>query len=135
MCREKKRDFNQKEADRLVLLSKKDPKEFWHEIKGGENREKNADCNFYEHFKNLANIESRVGEEGQREVNEGNREEFSNGAEFLDNPIEFEDLEIAIKGLKKNKSSGEDNLVNEFFLNAFLLLHLLSRKDQFLKLS
>ena len=39
MCREK-RDFNQKEADSLVLLSKKDPKGFWYEIKGNENKEK-----------------------------------------------------------------------------------------------
>ena len=47
LCREKKRDFNQKEADRLVNLSKKDPRKFWREIKGNRKGELSNDCNFF----------------------------------------------------------------------------------------
>ena len=33
-CRDKKREFCKKEGDRLVELSKKNPKMFWRELKG-----------------------------------------------------------------------------------------------------
>ena len=50
LCREKKREYNQKEADRLVFLSKKDPKTFWREFKGNKDTVLNQECNFYQHF-------------------------------------------------------------------------------------
>ena len=43
---------------------------------------------------------------------------YSKEAELLDRPIEMKELETAIKGLKKNKAAGHDNIINEFFLNA-----------------
>ena len=46
MCRDKKRVFEQKQADELVNLSKKKPKDFWKEIKGGNKNEGTGDCNF-----------------------------------------------------------------------------------------
>ena len=120
MCRLKKREYNQKEADRLVYLSKKEPRQFWREIKGDIKREVSRECDFFNHFQQLANIESRVGEEGVREVERGDNGTYEKGSEILDNQIEMQELDIAIKSLKKNKSSGEDNLVNEFFIHASL---------------
>ena len=120
LCREKKREYNQKEADRLVYLSKKDPKLFWREFKGNKDRVEDQECNFFEHFKQLANIDSRVGEEGTREVENENRGDNNNKSEILDSQIRLEELDSALKGLKKNKSAGEDNLLNEFFKNASL---------------
>ena len=120
LCREKKREYNQKEADRLVYLSKKDPKNFWREFKGNKDRVVDQECNFFEHFKQLANIDSRVGEEGTKEVENENRGDNNNKSETLDSQIKLEELESALKGLKKNKSAGEDNLLNEFFKNASL---------------
>ena len=118
MCREKKRKFNQKEADRLVYLSKKEPRQFWREIKGNKKGELSRECNFYEHFRQLANLESRVGEEGVGEIEQGDNLEQGQGSELVDKQIEMEELNVAIKSLKKNKAAGEDNLVNEFFLHA-----------------
>ena len=118
MCRLKKREYNQKEADRLVYLSKKEPRQFWREIKGDKKREVSRECDFFNHFQQLANIESRVGEEGVREVEREDNGEYVKGSDILDNQIEIQELNLAIKGLKKNKSSGEDNLVNEFFIHA-----------------
>ena len=37
LCRDKKREFKQKEAEKLVRLGKSKPKEFWREIKGKKN--------------------------------------------------------------------------------------------------
>ena len=73
-------------------------------------------CNFYEHFKNLACIESRVGEEGRREVEEGESSNSAMESEILlDKCIDLVELDKAIKSLKGNKASGEDNVINEFF--------------------
>ena len=67
LCRKKKRELNQKDADRFVRLSRKDPKEFWREFKGFNDKNKGtSECNFYEHFSNLANVQSTVGEEGKK---------------------------------------------------------------------
>ena len=118
MCREKKSEYNQKEADRLVYLSKKEPRQFWREIKGNKRREVSRKCDFLNHFQQLANIESRVGEEGVREVEREDSGEYVKVSDILDNQIESQELNLAIKSLKKNKSSGEDNLVNEFFIHA-----------------
>ena len=38
MYRDKKREYNRMEANRLLNVSKKDPKEFWREIKNNKKR-------------------------------------------------------------------------------------------------
>ena len=120
VCRKKKAEFNRNEAHRLVELSKKDPKKFWGEIKKGTavNRDL-PDCNFFEHFSTLAARESRVGEEGRREIEqmENNNSVY---IEDLDGPISMQELESTIKELKRDKSAGQDNIINEFIVNASL---------------
>ena len=101
-----------------MYLSKKEPRQFWREIKGNKRREVSRECDFFNHFQQLANIESRVGEEGVREVEREDSGEYVKVSDILDNQIESQELNLAIKSLKKNKSSGEDNLVNEFFIHA-----------------
>ena len=118
LCKEKKAKFYRSEAEMLAKLSKSEPKEFWRKIKGNSGRDELGHCNFYEHFKNLASIESRVGEEGKREVEEGENLHTARGSELLDKNIDLVELDKAIKSLKGNKSSGEDNIINEFFINA-----------------
>ena len=124
LCRDKKRIFHQAEALNLLKLSKTNTKEFWNKIKGKGSREKAGNCDFYQHFKNLANMESRVGEEGKREVEGESFENYHNESEILDKPIDMKELDTAIKGLKCNKSSGHDNIVNEFFINASVVVKL-----------
>ena len=118
LCRTKKREFNQGEASKMVKLSKSDPKRFWREIKGNKIRERAGECNFYEHFKDLANKETRVGQEGIQEMNREDINNYKEEVDILDRPIEFKEVEKAIKSLKSNKAAGPDNLINEFFLNA-----------------
>ena len=88
--------------------------------KGAEKREGLPDLNFFDHFRNLANKESLVGEAGKEEIrnaDEGGENVFIG---VLDNPIEMNELESAIKSLKHDKSAGEDLILNDFILNASL---------------
>ena len=124
LCRDKKRKFNQGEASKMVMLSKCDPKRFWREVKGGNSRERSGECNFYDHFKNLANVETRIGQEVSQEINNENMNSYEKKIDVLDRPIEFDDLEDAISGLKLNKAAGPDLLINEFFINATLEMKL-----------
>ena len=119
LCKGKKTNFYRSEAQNLANLSKSEPKEFWKKIKGKNRGDGLGKCNFYEHFKNLACIESRVGEEGRREVEEGESSNTAMESEILlDKCIDLVELDKAIKSLKGNKASGEDNVINEFFINA-----------------
>ena len=120
LCRDKKRELNQIEADRLVGLSKKDPRSFWREIKGAKGSKGNMECNFFDHFCKLANVDSTVGEEGKAEVEGQAGEDNLRKHDSLDKCIDMKELEGAIKGLKRNKSAGEDNILNEFLVNASL---------------
>ena len=125
LCRDKKRKFNQGEASKMVMLSKNDPKRFWREVKGINIREKAGNCNFYDHFRDLANVETRVGNEVLQEVKNDDTNDYNRTSDVLDTPIVYDELEEAINGLKKNKAAGPDNIINEFFLNASVELKLL----------
>jgi len=118
LCREKSTQFKRIEAERLVTLSRTDSKAFWKKIKGKRNEDRGSGCNFYEHFKGLANMESRVGDEGKKEIEEEGIENYSHYSEILDAPVGMNEIETAIKGLKRNKAAGQDNVVNEFLLNS-----------------
>ena len=117
LCRDKKREFEQQKAEKLVKLSKSKPKEFWKEIKGDKKKGEVNQCNFYEHFKNLANIESRVGEEGRKEI-ENEKVDNLPQVDMLDKSIEMKELDVVLKSLKRNKCSGPDKILNEFLINA-----------------
>ena len=108
----------------MVNLSKSDPKRFWQEFKRVKGREKVGNCNFYEHFKNLANRDTEIGQEGRGEVYGGNNDNNVGGNDTLDRDIDLDDVEEAIQGLKRNKSAGPDQIINEFFLNASVELKL-----------
>ena len=118
MCRDKKISFNQSEATNILKLSKTNSKEFWKKIKGKDNREKGNNCDFFQHFKDLANMDSRVGEEGLREVEGSDFDDKFNESEILDTPIDLNELNTCIKKLKNDKAAGPDNIVNEFLCNA-----------------
>ena len=101
ICREKSAQYRRNEADNLLKLSKTDTKAFWRKIRGKRVNEGMEGCDFYNHFKNLADIESRVGEEGLKEVEEGGERNECRKSEVLDQPIGIIELESVIKSLKK----------------------------------
>ena len=122
MCRRKKRGFNQREAKRLVDLSKKDPRAFWREV-GSKKKGKvggGAKCDFFSHFKQLAQRESAVGDEGREEIQYWEIAEEEHYIECLDSPIDIEELNNAIKNLKNGKAAGPDDILNEFITNTTL---------------
>ena len=80
-----------------------------------------------DHFKNLASKESTLNDIGKNEVTD-NLERENVNIDLIDNEITLEELNTSIKGLKRDKSCGNDGIVNEFIINAplyvkdFLLL-------------
>ena len=125
ICRKKKREYNQKDAQRLVQLSKTDPTAFWKETKTVKKREITPPCNFYDHFKNLANREPGIGDEGRAEIEEGDLVNNETNVEILDNPIDMNELDKAINSLKREKSAGHDSILNEFIIHASLSVKVL----------
>ena len=118
ICRSKRREYLGQEAERLSELSRTNPNAFWREVKGKKKRAGLPDLDFFEHFKNLANKESSVGEAGQVEIESANEGQEEIHIDIVDNAIGMSELEGAIKSLKKDKSAGEDLILNDFILNA-----------------
>ena len=128
ICRQKRKKYNIKQANDLLVLSKKDPKKYWRHLKGGKRGDNiNAKLNFLDHFKNLASKESSLNETGEQEVADLLERELK-CIDLIDNEISLDELNTAIKSLKRDKSCGNDGIVNEFIINAplyvkdFLLL-------------
>ena len=119
LCRKKKRLFDRMEAQRLVGLSKLDPRAFWREIKKNNKSDKGGlECNFFEHFSELAGKETEIGIEGREEIKQGKLSEEKIDVDELDEEITIQELESTIKELRKDKSAGHDNILNEFIVNA-----------------
>ena len=117
LCKRKDKQYNISEAQKLLNLSKTNPKSFWKIIKSGKKREgPPADCNFFEHFKNLAEMESNVSEEGRAENDTIDQNALEISVEELDREITMEELNNAITKLKKDKSAGADVIINEFLM-------------------
>ena len=124
ICRKKKRLFNRKEAEHLVALSKADPKKFWKVLKGNKKRNDKTEIDFHDHFKKLAIRDTSLNDVGQDEV-ERLSEMEDNIVHDLDKEVTIDELEKAIKDLKKGKSAGSDGIVNEFIINASFSVKLL----------
>ena len=124
---EQKKTFNRRESERLYELSKSNPREFWREFKGGSQRREIPDLNFFEHFKNLAEREDTLSNEGRIEVEIRGNVEGGDLNELLDSPFTYEELEENIRALKgkTNKAAGCDYILNEFITNASLTMKLL----------
>ena len=75
LCRNKKYQYNRDEASRLVELSSKDPKLFWKEIKNNNREKLSTELHFHDHFKKLASRDSKLGDEGIREIEEDRERE------------------------------------------------------------
>ena len=81
----------------------------WKEIRKNKVEQTDTKLNFHEHFSRLARGDSKLGEEGSKEVEgESGRMGVDSRNEVLDRPINMDELDKAIKMLKNNKSSGHD---------------------------
>ncbi len=107
-----------------MTLSKTDTKAYWKKI-GGKEKERANLNNFHDHFKSLAQKESTVDEEGRSAAEEISQREGEVTVEELDRDIHMGELENAIRELKSEKSSGHDNVLNEYLKNASFAVKLL----------
>ena len=92
---------------------------FWKKYKSlnKQNNKINSNLNFFDHFKNLASKETILSDQGKIEV----ENLFSEDDLFIDDldvEVNIEELNNTIKTLKKNKSGGNDGIINEFIINA-----------------
>ena len=127
--RRKKRAFNYKKIKTFEYLKGKQPKDFWKlfsKAKTGSGRDITAES-FYDYFKNRVDEINIVRNEEAENFCENN--DFSGDDsifEELDASITESEVQACIKKLKRDKSSGSDNILNEYFLEAgdILLSHL-----------
>ena len=118
VCRQKRKRYNIEQADNLLILSKKDPKKYWRKLKGNNNKNKNDfNLDFFEHFKNLASKETTLNDCGRNEI-KNILAKNENRNQLLDKEITPEELNSSIKNLKRDKSCGNDEIINEFIIYA-----------------
>ena len=111
--RKLKREYIRFEGNKLQYLKKKNPREFY---KLFRNKKRNPPSSpdiseFYEHFKrlSLSDNNSQISEIDRTET------DISISPE-LNNPITEAEIIKVIQRLKKEKSPGSDNLLNECFI-------------------
>lgn len=106
-------------------LRKKKPKEFWKifKCKKPSLNHDISDKDFFEYFKRLSSEnEDTVDERIADFVRDFDFEARETTFEVLDERISQAEIQKAINGLATNKSSGEDNLLNEYFISAGSIL-------------
>ena len=112
-CRSKRRKFKMLEADDLLSLSRLNPRKFWKTVRKKSNRV-TANCDFFSHFKNLADTDSVLGEAEEELVSDWESSDNLIHNHLLDDSLTMRELEDAIKKLKSGKCPGVDSILNEF---------------------
>ena len=123
IVKKKKYTYKLKRLKEIENLKNSNPKEFWKYFK---NKKKQQDSNItLDQFRDFfAGLSSDVSN-----ANDNESERFCNSYDFntehapgnnnncnLDEPISVIELQKAVKLLKKGKSSGSDNILNEYFI-------------------
>ena len=107
----------------MNTLRKKKPKEFWKIFKRKKSSPNHeiTDNDFFEYFKQLSSEnEDLIGEQITDFVRDFDARDAT--FEVLDERISQAEILNAINGLSKNKSSGADDILNEYFINASNIL-------------
>ena len=126
LCRNKKRQYDQKNAADYLRLAKQNPRDFWKKIKSKNKSSNTNKCNFFSHFQKLANMKSLAGKEAKSEANRIYENSSNVKVEALDKQISMTELNFAINDMKKQKSCGEDKVFNEsIFHSSFAIKYLI----------
>ena len=117
--------FKIEQKSRLHNAARTQPQEFWREIrkiKGNcSNRSTLTSDEFYEHFKGLYSTENVFANDDTEQELE-NESYILRNVEQLDCNFSIQEVEKAIGCLKRGKSSGEDSLIPEIFLESKTIL-------------
>ena len=125
LCRKKKQKYFVDRGRKMNELRKKKPKEFWKifKCKKPSLNHDISDKDFFEYFKRLSSEnEDTVDERIADFVRDFDFEARETTFEVLDERISQAEIQKAINRLATNKSSGEDNLLNEYFISAGSIL-------------
>lgn len=112
--RKLKRVYLRYQGDHMAYLKKKNPNKFYHFFR---QRKKNpiqgpTILNFHDHFKELSTSDSNTYPDQEFTLAETDNSAYPE----LNGPITTEEVTRVIKRLKKDKSPGMDNLLNEYFI-------------------
>ena len=124
-CRKCKQNFNRNRCNQINEMRRKKPKEFRKKFKQKKIGQKTnlTENDFYEYFKNLS---AEITDNSPEEVGDFlyNFDLHDRNSTFpeLDEQISKEEILKAIKFLKINKSSGNDDILNDYFHKAAEIL-------------
>lgn len=98
------------EGQRLEILKKNNPKQFFAKFKRKSNFKSNVQLSeFFDHFKLTSQSNVAIDNDISNDAEDCIFEE-------LDKDIDVEEIKVVIKKLKKGKSHGDDCLLNEYFI-------------------
>ncbi|MCG8049041.1 MAG: reverse transcriptase family protein, partial [Candidatus Thiodiazotropha endolucinida] len=128
-CRKQKNKFQRDRCKQMDKIRRENPKEFWNFFQQKSTR-KETDITlnqFFNHFQELAsNGISNEDDEAEDFLNnfDTNRHENESLPSFdeLDKQITHDEIKHAIRNIKRNKSPGRDELLNEYFIECCDLL-------------
>eukprot|EP00105_Crassostrea_gigas_P042815 XP_019926963.1 PREDICTED: uncharacterized protein LOC109619995 [Crassostrea gigas] len=111
LCEAKcKRQYLLHEGQRLEILKKNNPKQFFAKFKRKSNFKSNVQLSeFFDHFKLTSQSNVTIDNDISIDAEDCIFEE-------LDKDIDVEEIKVVIKKLKKGKSHGDDCLLNEYFI-------------------
>ena len=114
LCRQKRNKHQIIASQKLLELSKVNPRQFWKKIRSN-GKNKIGSCDFNDYFKKQYDVDIRkLGEEQERIIGQHEKSGAVITDEFLDKDLTMIELEKAIQTLKTNKSPGYDQIINEF---------------------
>lgn len=106
-----KRRYKNGQGNMFSAMRRSNPKRFYRKFK--KRRKAISNCisieQFVDHFKSLMSGNDNNG------VQDDN---FENVFEDLDKPFSEKEIENCVNKLKRNKSPGEDNILNEYILES-----------------
>ena len=105
-----KRNYYLKRRNNLKDLAKRSPSKFWKDKQNSTSKDESISLDeFYDHFSNL----SQMSDNDSLHLYASN----NTSVEELDKHITESEILYAINGLKREKASGIDELVNEIFID------------------
>ena len=129
-----KRQFYRNEGIKLKQMKTQNPRQFWKTIKSKRQTNVSKDISptqFYDYFKKIAHGENSefVNENVDSFMSNCETEMNQNVYQELNKTITLDEVKAAISNLKRNKASGIDNMLNEYFIELFdvigeLLVHI-----------
>ena len=124
LVRRKKRSFEINKIRKIERLRHSQPREFWKLFIKRKNTGSDIPLqDFFEYFskmqEDLNNVQNLESELFCQNIDFDSQD---CNFEELDQPVTFEEVKVVIRSLKKNKSFGGDQLLNEYFIESLDIL-------------